>query len=232
LDVRLHILKFAMLDANAALDLAGSIPIGVVVVSSNRQVLSLNRRAKEITDRGDALLIQNNVLCGVRSSQSSKLDQLIAGVMKPDNGSEPMRAMAIFRDTSDWPLSILVVPSGPDCAAVLIGDPELKALPNCQVLGELFRFTPTECRLASLLMRGVSLGEAASELNVSLHTARTHLKVIFQKTGANRQGHLMYLLLSSPASISLDAMQAAAAKATASNSSNIPLSKSSNKGKK
>jgi len=220
-----------VLDSTAALDLAGSIPIGVILVSSNRQVLSLNRRAKEITDRADALLIQNNILCGVRSSQTSKLDQLIACAMHPET-SEPIRAMAIFRDTSDWPLSIMAAPSGPDCVAVLIGDPELRAMPNCQILGALFRLTPTECRLASLLMQGVSLGEAATELNVSLHTARTHLKVIFQKTGVNRQGHLMYLLLSSPALISFGATQVAAAKVGESASS-FPMSKSSStKGKK
>ena len=43
---------------------------------------------------------------------------------------------------------------------------------------------------------------------ITAETARSHLKVIFEKTGTNRQNHLMYLLLSSPAPIALAGMEA------------------------
>jgi DNA-binding CsgD family transcriptional regulator len=37
----------------------------------------------------------------------------------------------------------------------------------------------------------------------TVHTARAHLKSIFRKTSTNRQSELIYILLSSPASMQL-----------------------------
>ena len=58
-----------MSEQNTILDLVGSVPIGVILVGANRQVISLNRMAREITRAGDALEISNNQLfaaAGVR----------------------------------------------------------------------------------------------------------------------------------------------------------------------
>jgi DNA-binding CsgD family transcriptional regulator len=194
-----------MVAQNTILDLVGSLPMGVILVTDNRQVISLNRRAREVTEKADSLQIRNNVLSGMLSSQTCRLERLIADAIRGESGAP--NSMALFRNTSDWPLWVMVVPVESHCAAVLISDPERKCLPNSQVLSGLFGLTPTECRLASLLMRGESLLEAARELNITPYTARAHLKVIFQKTGTNRQNHLMYLLLSSPAPISLDGLE-------------------------
>ena len=195
-----------MVPQNTILDLVGSVPIGVILVSRNRQVISLNRRAREITDRADSLLIRDNLLVGVLSNHTDKLGKMLAGAMHGGCGAP--NAMAIFRNCSNWPLWVLVAPVESHCVAVLISDPEWKCLPNYEVLNSLFGLTAAECRLASLLMQGVSVAEAARKLHITARTARTHLKVIFQKTGANRQNHLMYLLLSSPAPISLGGMEA------------------------
>lgn len=195
-----------MIAQNTILDLVGSVPMGIIVVQRNRQVISLNRRAREITERADSLVIRNNALSGVESGQTSKLERLIAGAINGGNGSP--NSMTIFRDSSNWPIWVLVVPLESHCAAVLISDPERRCPPSNQVLSALFGLTPTESRLASLLAQGASLLEAASELDITPQSARAYLKVIFQKTGANRQNHLTYLLLSSPAPISVCGMEA------------------------
>src|SRR5882724_180211 len=195
-----------MSEQNTILDLVGSVPIGVILVAADRQVISLNRRAREITEVGDALVIRNNRLSSATSEQTGKLHKLIAEALRAEN-TEP-RAMAIFRDSSNLPLWVRVAPLESHSAAVLISDPARKCLPDQQVLSSLFGLTRTECRLASLLMQGASLLKAARELNVTHNRARTHLKVLFRKTGANRQNHLTYLLLSSPAPISLAGVRA------------------------
>src|SRR5437868_8201383 len=128
-----------------------------IVVQRNRHVSSLNRRAREITERADSLVIQNNVLSGVESGQTSKLERLIAGAI--NGGSRSPNSMAIFRDSSNWPIWVLVVPLESHCAAVLISDPERRCSPSNQVLSDLFGLTPTESRLASLLAQGASLAE-------------------------------------------------------------------------
>jgi DNA-binding CsgD family transcriptional regulator len=179
---------------DSGLDLAGSIPIGVIIVSGDRQVVSMNRRASQIAQKGDSFLIQNNLLRAARPGQTGELDKLIEAALA---GQSP-RGM-IVRETNELPLWIQAVPLTEGRAAVLISDPEQRCIPDDEMLGALFGFTPAERRLASLLCQGASLREAAAQLQISLHTARTHLKVIFHKTGTNRQSRLMFRLLSATA---------------------------------
>jgi DNA-binding CsgD family transcriptional regulator len=62
---------------------------------------------------------------------------------------------------------------------------------------QLFGLTRVEARLAARLANGQSVEEIANEFSVSLNTARTHLKSIFNKTGVRRQSELVALLLTS-----------------------------------
>lgn len=55
-------------------------------------------------------------------------------------------------------------------------------------------FTAAEAKLASKLGTGTSLADAAAELGIAFHTARTQLKHIFAKTGARRQSELVGLI--------------------------------------
>jgi len=52
-----------------------------------------------------------------------------------------------------------------------------------------------------LVIEGKSLPEVSNELKISLNTAKTHLRRIFDKTGTRRQGELIRLALQSPAAI-------------------------------
>lgn len=62
-------------------------------------------------------------------------------------------------------------------------------------------FTPAESRVAVKLMEGESVEEAAGELDISLNTARTHVKRLFEKTETHRHRELLRVLLSGIATI-------------------------------
>jgi len=62
-------------------------------------------------------------------------------------------------------------------------------------VSHVFGLTRAEAAFARLLITGKSVAECASELGVSIHTARSHLKKAMAKTGTNRQGALIGLLL-------------------------------------
>ena len=109
--LRVHVLAGGMLEQNTILDLVGSVPIGVVLVTRDRQVISLNRKAREMVERADSLVIRNNLLAGILSSQTSKLEKLIVAAIN-GSGGEP-NAFALFRDGSDWPVWVLVAHSNP-----------------------------------------------------------------------------------------------------------------------
>ena len=62
------------------------------------------------------------------------------------------------------------------------------------VLQDLFGFTPSEGRLAALLINGKSVIECADELGVRISTVREKLSNLFAKTRTSRQPELVSML--------------------------------------
>ncbi|MDO8902129.1 MAG: alpha/beta fold hydrolase [Phenylobacterium sp.] len=63
-----------------------------------------------------------------------------------------------------------------------------------RTIRESFGLTPAETRLAARLKDGLTLKEAAEDLNVSLNTVRNQLRAVFEKMGLNRQSDLVRAL--------------------------------------
>ena len=85
-------------------------------------------------------------------------------------------------------------------ALIFLSDPDGRPSPRSAVLRELYGLTRTESRLADLLAQGYELASAADQLSMAFETARSHLEVIFSKTGASRQTDLVRLILGLPGS--------------------------------
>lgn len=83
-------------------------------------------------------------------------------------------------------------------ALVFFSDPDARPASRAAILRGLYCLTPTECRLAGLLVEGLDVATAAEQLKMTVETARFHLKTIFRKTGARRQSDLMRLVLGLP----------------------------------
>ena len=116
-------------------------------------------------------------------------------------------AMFISRAAPSKPLHVIVFPflpaslrNEPEAAAlILFSDPFSKPKSRATILSALYNLTPTESRLSDFLMQGLELREAASQLRITIGTARFHLKRVLAKTGTRRQTELMRLMLSLPA---------------------------------
>lgn len=115
-------------------------------------------------------------------------------------------AMVIARPAPHRPLAAVVTPFVPEStlaldqpvALIFFSDPEAHLSSRRSVLGMLYGLTPTECRVAELLAGGYELAAASERLNMSVETARFHLKKIYRKTGINRQPELVRLILGLP----------------------------------
>ena len=73
----------------------------------------------------------------------------------------------------------------------MIHDPEKGVLPADDLLAIFFGLTPAEAQLAQALCQGLSVSDIAAQLSVSVHTARTHLRNIFNKVGVHSQHALV-----------------------------------------
>lgn len=192
--------------ATAALD---RLHLGVVLVDAEGRVVARNRSAGEILEERDGIELRGAVLQVADASASRRLRALLANA---DSGPLRGGALAVPRKAPRLPLTLLVAPLGgrdgrgdrPPVKAVFISSRDRGQETGEEHLRRLYDLTPSEAAMASLLVQGLSLKEAAAELNVTENTARTHLKRIFDKTDTHRQGELVGLLLSGPGQIRED----------------------------
>jgi DNA-binding CsgD family transcriptional regulator len=119
--------------------------------------------------------------------------------LKPSTG--------LSRKPPNQPLNVIVAPflasdqffvSRPS-AILFISDPNFRPLSRAAVLRTLYGLSPSECRIAELLVNGHTISDIAERLGRTTEGTRFQLKNIFGKTGARRQTELMRLVLSLPA---------------------------------
>jgi DNA-binding CsgD family transcriptional regulator len=191
--------------ATAALD---RLHLGVVLVDGEGRVVAKNRSAGEILAERDGVELRGAALHVSDASAARRLRALLSNADGPLRGG----ALAIPRKPPKPPLNLLIAPlagrsgqeEGSLVKAVFISSRDRGQETGEEHLRRLYDLTPSEAGLASLLVQGLSLKEAAAELNVTENTARTHLKRIFDKTDTHRQGELVGLLLSGPGQIRQD----------------------------
>jgi DNA-binding CsgD family transcriptional regulator/PAS domain-containing protein len=206
--LRLGVLDADRHAARAALD---RLPMGVALVGGNGRVLQLNRAAEAIVAAGDGLRVDQDGLRAATQRETRALRRLVADAAGTGNGGGTGAGgvVSLSRPSSSRPLSVLVAPlpggrlvdEGWPAAIVFVSDPEQEATAPADLLARLYGLTRAEAALAALLLQGREPAEAADELGVTMNTVRTHLKRVFDKTGARRQAELVRLLLRGPAGL-------------------------------
>ncbi|WP_336971019.1 helix-turn-helix transcriptional regulator [Sphingobium aromaticiconvertens] len=68
---------------------------------------------------------------------------------------------------------------------------------RCGQLVDLFGLLPSEARLAWTMAQGRSISEAATDLEITLETARNYSKKIYSKMGVRGQAELVHVILTS-----------------------------------
>jgi DNA-binding CsgD family transcriptional regulator len=194
--------------ADPTVQLLDLLSVAIMLVDAEGGVLFANRYAEELLGAGDGLFLEQGCLAAVQADETVRLRDLIAGAAtrrgaatRPQTG-----ALQISRPQHGSPLSLVAIPlagANRDAAqakvALFCHDPTRACTPPIALLEQLYGLTPCEARLARHLLCGEDLRQAAQELSVSLNTARSHLKHVFQKTGATRQADLLHLLIMSVA---------------------------------
>jgi DNA-binding CsgD family transcriptional regulator len=190
----------------SARDALDSWPLGVILLDGKGSVLLMNKAAEDLVRRNDGLSMERERLRATRADETIRLRALIGKAiarssLEPDAGG----VTTLSRANSDRPLHLLVAPLSqaaareprPACM-VFVSDPDAAPKSNEKYLQRLYGLTLAESKLAALLIQGKDVKDIADQLHVTLNTARTHLKRIFDKTNTKRQAELISLLLRGP----------------------------------
>lgn len=190
--------------------------IGVLLIDEEGVAFHMNKKAEEIIATQVGVSLVSGRLVASSLSESARLRQIISNAIGRLSDGEMAvgEAMSLMNSAVDMkPLSILVTPLNSRnreqlsflhrraAAAVFVGSPSQTRQPNEEVIRMLYGLTEAEARLASALAMGHSLNEICSFYRISIHTARSHLKTVFEKTGCSRQAELVKLILTSSAAL-------------------------------
>jgi len=187
--------------------------VAILVLDETGQVLQLNAVAQHLLEHADGLKLVGGRLEATYPSDNRELHKLIRETFKAyESGqTQPREALSIARPSGEVSLGVVIKPvpvqawaegKGRPTMVVYVCDAVSKSQASNAMARQLFNFTPSETALALELANGLSLEEAAENLNIMRNTARAHLRAIFSKTGVRRQAELVRVMLNSVVALS------------------------------
>lgn len=192
--------------AELALD---AVSTAAFLVTAAGYILHMNKPAAALLQKRDGLRLEGTRLAASDSSESAQLAAFISGAAltyRKESDATPGGALKVSRQGAQKPLQVTILPVPEDrrtmmkhpCALVFACDPGAPPKSRGRFMKMLYRLTPTESRLADLLLEGFEMRGVAQRLGITIETARFHLKRVLLKTGTRRQTELMRLMLSLP----------------------------------
>jgi DNA-binding CsgD family transcriptional regulator len=214
-------------EKNVASDALNLWSLGVILLDNQGKPFLTNRSADTILKQHDGLTLNRAGLSAATSADTRTMHAAIHGaihttsfqaspstltktVETSTDGLTPGDALLISRPSGKQPLQVLVAPACANpilfpihgaAAIVFISDPEATERPQAELFQHFYGLTTaeTQTQIAALLLEGKSVPLIAGELGVSLNTAKTHAKRIYDKTRSKGQADLIRLILRSPA---------------------------------
>ena len=179
---------------------------GLFILDGKGCILDASGLAQELLRREPAIRRDKDRSLWLREPAGSQLRELVRNGTPAKGDSSCV--LNVPRGNGLQSLSVLVAPMpavpvswiGKDPRwLILVFDPERRIAPTAAIITRDLGISEREAELAALLVMGLELSDISSRLAISIHTARSHLKHIFEKTGTRSQADLVRRILTSPA---------------------------------
>lgn len=183
----------------AALD---QLPLGIAVIGASGAIVSINSTLLVMLREHGCLAISAGRLV---SRPQKALADALQQVMADPGGDVPLRLDDANGGLCIWVSRLMGDGQAAEEArlAVWVASSNARSLAESG-LRKLFGTTPAETRLIQQLITGRALDEAAQNLSISINTAKTQLKSVFEKVGVKRQSELVHAIYATPLWLKLD----------------------------
>lgn len=169
----------------------------LLLVDSDGRPIFINRRAAQILAQRDGLALGPGGLATESAQKTRSLRAAITGAAARAHSSLAQSLtlrVSVARPSSRPPWLVSILPIARDgadaaagCAAIAITTSDARTRIDPTGAANYFLLTPREADVAALLATGCGSREAARALHIRIGTVRTHLKSLFEKTGARSQ---------------------------------------------
>jgi DNA-binding CsgD family transcriptional regulator len=179
---------------------------GVVVIDKHLQVYFNNKSANNILKDNFPIKIKNSSLCCATSIIKLNLLEQInknSNVVFSINYKGSEYHMLIFPMTNPVNYDMNLHSS----SIIFIFDTVRDSDRLEEVIRTIYKLSPTEAKVASMLVFTPYLTDISANLGISYHTARTHLKHIYQKTETNRMSALIQKIITGPAGLLIHSIE-------------------------
>ncbi|WP_240543213.1 helix-turn-helix transcriptional regulator [Bradyrhizobium canariense] len=192
--------------ANAAVfaDTLDGLDASLFLVDTDGRLIHANTAGQAMLDASDVLLELRGVLMACDSTVSQTLRQVFAAAGRGDqaHGINGLAISMIGLDGERHVAHVLSLTSGmrrnasaacSAVAALFVRKAALTILPRSEALRNAFKLTPAELRVLAIVELG-GVPEVAAALGVANTTIKTHVRRLFEKTGAARQADFVKLV--------------------------------------
>lgn len=181
--------------------------VGTVTLDEDGEIMTVNAEAQAILDQKDGIRRVGTVLKAEYPEEDALLQQMILSALTggtPRTGAF-IESLSITRPSGRSKFGMLIrsIEAGEWSDAwrrpktvVFFRDPEHQDTRSADIVRRIFGLTQAETALTMHLVNGLTLDEAAEQLNIRRNTARSHLKLVFSKMGVARQAELVRIVLS------------------------------------
>lgn len=193
--------------------------VGIVLTDGDGRIAHTNEAASRFFDDGGALRRIDDRLTALDPVSARDLAQAITDAARGTTIESPRSGIVVSlkgpsgADLEAWVLPLDIglrreigrreIGAGSAArVATFIRKPADTAPLPAELFVRRYDITPAECRVMMLVVQGMTIGDAAETLGISLPTAKTHLARLFEKTGTNRQADLTRLAMSALAPVS------------------------------
>jgi DNA-binding CsgD family transcriptional regulator/PAS domain-containing protein len=208
--IRRAVLIGRMFDLKAAeaatfADTIDGLSAGMVLVSAEGRIIHANTAAQAMLRTGDIMRVIGGRLVADDVQVGRTLREIFAAAGQGDAalGVKGIAVPLTGKDGERYVAHALPLTSGARrragvaytaAAALFVRKASVASSSPPEVIGRLFKLTPTEVRVLLAIVEVGGVPEVAAALGVADTTVKTHLGRLFEKTGATRQADLVKLV--------------------------------------
>jgi len=186
-------------------DVLDGLSSGMILVDASGRIVHTNNAGNAILDAGDFL----RSVCGRLVASDLAINAALREILVAANAGDValgVKGIALpltAHDGERYVAHVLPLTSGARreaglaynaVAALFIRKASLEPFSPPEVIGEMYRLTPTELRVLLAIVDIGGVPEVAAALGVAVTTVKTHLSRLFEKTGVARQADLVKLV--------------------------------------